>query len=39
MDRAVESGNWTWSWTARGLRFSRRKPRRLCGVQRKRRDL
>lgn len=28
IDPAVESGNWTWTWTAKGLRFSVRKPRR-----------
>jgi antitoxin (DNA-binding transcriptional repressor) of toxin-antitoxin stability system len=28
LDPAVESGNWSWVWTKRGLRFSARKPRR-----------
>jgi len=28
MDPAVETGNWTWEWTSKGLRFSGRKPRR-----------
>jgi len=28
MDPAVETGNWTWEWASKGLRFSGRKPRR-----------
>jgi hypothetical protein len=28
MDPAVESGNWTWVWTKKGVRFSTRRPPR-----------
>jgi antitoxin (DNA-binding transcriptional repressor) of toxin-antitoxin stability system len=28
MDPAVARGDWTWEWTSRGLRFSRRTRRR-----------
>jgi len=28
LDPAVASGNWTWEWTAKALRFSARKKRR-----------
>jgi hypothetical protein len=28
VDPAVMSGQWTWTWTKKGLRFTPRKPRR-----------